>query len=56
MERNRQTNILIFVDLQEAYDNIQHQKYWEVLQNTNINHTFTNATQNYKEIKSVEKL
>lgn len=37
---------LLFNDLQTAYDNIPVQKLWEVLQNSNINHTFIDAIHN----------
>ena len=36
---------LLFIDLAEAYDNVPVSKLWEVLQNTNINHTLLQAIQ-----------
>ena len=42
IERNRPI-YLMFIDLQKAYDNIPISKLWEVLQNTNINHTLIKA-------------
>ena len=56
LARNRATH-LMFVDLQKAYDNIPMQKMWEVLQETNINHTLIQAIQNlYKNMTSVIKI
>ena len=36
---------LLFIDLSKAYDNVPVSKLWEVLQNTNINHTLIQAIQ-----------
>lgn len=56
LERNRATHLL-FIDLQKAYDNIPIKKLWEVLQNTNINHTIQKAVQTlYKGMKSTVKI
>ena len=44
IEKKIERNIpiyLMFVDSKKAYDNIPISKLWEVLQNTNINHTLS---------------